>query len=296
MKNSNRAKAMAILPIVLVLLISGCSSSSGPVATPGVTVSNFKSDVQSTQAKPLASNEQFVLSLDVSNQGDRAAKSLAVVLQRDAGQFSGGTTLKDSSVSELAVGDTHTYTFNMRSPQLPNDIIKSYTVAGRVYYAYETDAVKTIQLVGKDEVKRRIDNNQPIPLSGAVQFTKGPLSVDIGTGIDYIRTSQQKKVYQVPITVTNSGGGVVAREQSYGASGDYLVDVKITGASLVPTNSCGQQKTVKLDQGQSRKLLCEFSVDDPNTIDETKTIQVNMQYSYYKDVETTVWIGQKTNE
>ncbi|HLD56744.1 MAG TPA: hypothetical protein VJA47_00455 [archaeon] len=293
---SKNMKLIALLPIVLVLLISGCSSSSGPVTSPGLSVSNFKSDVQSSQLKPLASNEQFVLSLDVSNQGDRPAKSLAVVLQRDAGQFSGGQTLRDSSVSELAVADTHSYTFNMKAPQLPNDIIKSYTIAGRVYYNYETDAVKTIQLVGKDEVKRRMDNNQQIPLSGAVQYTKGPLTVDIGSGIDYIRTSQQKKVYQVPITVTNSGGGVVAYEQSYGTSRDYLVDVKITGASLIPTNSCGQQKTVKLDQGQSRKLLCEFSVDDPNTIDETKTIQVNMQYSYYKDVETMIWIGQKTNE
>ncbi len=294
---SKNTKLIVLLPIVLVLLISGCSSGGGPaLGVGGLSVSNFRSDVQSSSAKPITSDEPFILSLDVKNDGDRSAKSVSVVLQRDASQFTSGQTLRDSSVSEVAVGDSHTYTFDLKAPKIPNDLVKSYVIVGRVYYGYETDAVKTIQLVGKDEVKRRIDNNQAIPLSGTVQYTKGPLTVDVGSNIDYVRVSQQKKVYQVPITVTNSGGGVVAQEQLFGSPRDYLVDVKITGASLIPTNSCGQQKTVKLEQGQSKTMLCEFSIDNANTIDETKTIQVNLQYNYYKDIETSVWVGQKTNE
>ncbi len=293
---SKHTKLLALLPIVLVLVVSGCSSS-GPVATGGLSVSNFKSDIQSTQAKPLTSSEPLILSLEMTNTGERPARNVVVVLQRDAGQFSSGQTLRDSKSDAIEVGETDVSSFNLKAPQLPNDLIKSYTIAGRVYYLYETDAVKTIQLVGKDEVKRRIDNNQPIPLSGAVQYTKGPLSVDIGSNIDYVRVSQQKKVYRVPITITNTGGGVVSFEPTLGSTArDYLVDVKITGASLIPTSSCGQQTTVKLEQGQRKEMLCEFSIDNTNTIDETKTVTVNFQYPYYKDVETSVWVGQRSNE
>ncbi len=311
MKSKTHRMALIILPIVLVVLISGCSSS-GPVSTSALTITRFEPDTPSSATQPLEAGESFGLLLDVKNDGEPdpegtkyVMRNLVVELFEDANKFTSGQPTKDSSVTKLDQGDTHEYLFSLRAPTTGTaKQIQDYTIAARVHYSYQTDASRKIKLVDKAELKRRLDNSQELPLSEqATTTTKGPLTVVIGASPkageeQFIKVTPQKKSYTLPITIKNTGNGVVARESAFGdSSSDYKVDLTITGADIVPssdTNGCRQRTTVKLSKGEEKTLQCEFSVNNKDIIVDSSLVNVHLAYNYYTDTKTTLNVARPT--
>ena len=314
-------KLLAILPVLAVIAISGCTALNGiggnsnAVATgPGVAIQDWKPDFSK-----LFSGEQLALQLRIQNQGQTRAKNVVAEVtgidlsEWGTGGFNNYENLGDLIASDPVsntAGETRTVQFqNLRAPQLAKGISFTYTPVARVSYDYATTAHKPITIVDQAELRRIQQQGKTLPSKPAT-FTAGPLSVDILTG-NYVKTGsgfgQTYDIFPIKVKITNTGGGTVVPKgflpgtsgYGFGQTKNYPVDVKITpptGTTFVFSGFGGSddcsafQVTKDLWQGQDADITCELQVTNPPSISQEKLITVELSYRYFKDATTSVTV------
>ncbi|HLD78479.1 MAG TPA: hypothetical protein VJB16_05620 [archaeon] len=314
-------KLLAVLPIALVVIASGCTTltggGTGSVATgPGVVVQDWKPDFSK-----LYSGEQLALQLRIQNQGQtRARNVVAEVTGIDLADWGTGGFTNYENLGDLipadavsnTPGETRTVQFqNLRAPALAKGTSFAYTPVARVSYDYATTAHKPITIVDQNELRRIQQQGRTLP-SKATTYTAGPLAVEIRTG-NYVKTGtgfgQTYDIFPVYIKVTNTqweqGGTVVPKGFLPGSSGygfgtidQYPVLVKVTppaGTTFVFSgfgqDDCSSfQVTKDLWQGKDAEITCELQVTSPPSIAQEKLITVELDYRYFAEAKATVTV------
>jgi hypothetical protein len=301
------AKLYLLLILSAVVLVSGCTGQDGGVAYgKGVAITGFESDMGSLS---LESGDDVSLMLRVQNQGEIEATDVkAQIIGIDLDEW--GTGFSWSEEKDLGTlqapdpvtnteGQTKTAQWDLEAPELPKGTEFTYSPKVRVFYDYETQALKPITLVDVEELRRIIQQGKSLS-SGSTQSSAGPFSVEIRTG-DFVKTQDYDDPFPLNVFITNdlweSGGSVIEGSGYYGGWGwgeelQYPVKVSITlpdGMSLESSEECSTSgEWVNLWKGKSKEITCEVRIDDPPEFRQDKVIQVRLEYRYFIDASTTI--------
>jgi hypothetical protein len=193
------------------------------------------------------------------------------------------------------------------------DVLPGITIdvkpRARFYYTYKSSTVKTITLVGREELKVLQEQGKSLPIESYTK-TNSPISIDIETATP-IRVYDSKVEFPIVVTVKNTGGGTPCLESSKnckkeGGVGEnenwHKIDIKITLPSgLLPAeNSCKANNNVITERvffvGNSpQSFSCKIVGEIPSTIGITqKTIKAEAVYGYFIDKTTEVVVYSST--
>lgn len=292
--NQSAFKLFALLvPIALVVMVSGCTGGDTTLGGPGLVIKTFEID-----SPTLESGDEARLTLIVENKG--AAKAQDVMAELVGIDSHEWNSKQNGDIDDLAgvdprynaPGASASVYWDMTAPELSGSLKQTYTPKVRVSYLYKTTASKLITLVNKDELRRLSQAGKALPTASSTQYTSGPIAVDITTGA-FIRTSDSGysgKSFPLTIKFTNTGGGTVSQGTGYqGVQQDYEVEYDLEMPSGL-SSRCSSD-TVNLYKGKDYTLTCTVEVTSSPTVTEQKNIQMELTYRYYIDAQTTVTVS-----
>jgi len=300
---------LLMVPIAIVVMVSGCTGGNTVVAGNGVIILDFAPDFSNVY-----SGDSLKLQLRAQNQGQVTAKNVEAELTNiDTSEwgtfgFGFGEDMGDMlpyDATENTPGEIRTKEWRLEAPELPKGTTQTYEPMVKVSYDYKTVAQKSITVVDEDELRRIIQQGNSLPSKPTTQ-TAGPLSVNIQTG-EYVRTSgasggQSYDVFPVYIEISNDGwgsGGTVVNDgfgYGFGHEYDYPVRVKVTPPNGVTVRNSGEGcsgsfETVDLWKGNDAKITCQFEVTNPPSYRQEKTITVELEYRYQTQATTQVTVS-----
>lgn len=288
--------AVLVLPILLVVLVSGCVGFGGGGVTygNGVIILNWEPDFPSIE-----SGDNVRLYLRVQNQGGAEAKDVrARITGIDVREW--GTTDEEEDLDDITKPDPTYGTsggikeahLNLEAPELAEGITQTYHPIVRVYYEYTTAVAKPIMLVSEDELRRLVQQGKSLPTS-TTQYSAGPILVDIRTG-DKIKVSEDwsRKTFPLTIHVENIGGGVVSKRTIGTREYDNVlsVDIDLPSGLSFETSDCRSLRKIELWKGKTADVTCEVRITERRLISEEKTIQIEFGYEYYIDASTIITV------
>lgn len=307
----------AIIPVLLIIFISGCIGFGGGATGDGVVILDFKPDFPSVY-----SGEPVKLQLRVQNLGEIDAEnteaqltniklskwgSMGVVEKKNLGKL-----IAYDPANPDVPGAVRTVEWALEAPKLEKGLQWTYTPMVKVSYDYKTRATKSITIVDQNELRRIMQQGRSLPAQATV-VTKGPLDIEIRTG-DYVKTTSRftagrvYDIFPIYIKITNKGigaGGTVVRNGFAGFFGeefDYPVEVKITppsGTSFVYSGTYGEDDcstgtvTVDLWQGKEKEITCELQVDEVPEFRTEGLITVEVSYRYQVEASTQIKVFGK---
>jgi hypothetical protein len=302
----NKFPALLILPVLAVILVSGCVTPTGAgAAGPGVLVLDWKPDLPTVY-----SEDRVKLQLRVQNQGEVRGENVDATLTgvdiTEWGAFATATQYLGSLLPFDAVtetpGEVKTITWDLRAPALARGAQFTYSPIVKVSYDYRTTAQKPVTLVSEAELRRIQQEGRSLP-SKTSTYSSGPIGVEIRTG-DYVRTSDEfgmsYDIFPVYVRITNegwtSGGTVIPGPFASVYEYDYPVELTITppsGTSFVYTGfgtNCGTSVPLELFQGQTAEVTCELQVDTPPAFQEERLITATVDYRYQTEATTSLTV------
>jgi len=300
---SSNLKILAlVLPVLAVVLVSGCTGTGGGVSTGnGIVIEEFKPSLSE-----INSGQPITLLLKIENRGEGDAEDVEATIfgintdewdvydeEKDLGDMLG----VDSYTS--TPGATKQAQWNAEAPQLPQQLYHTYAPMVRVSYDYSTTSHKPITIVDRDELVSLLQSGESLP-HGSTTYTAGPLSVAV-TATDYTVSPDESGIdpFNLNIIITNlwwgSNGRVV--HDSFGDSDDaYPLEMKITLPDELDFTSAGSEQPgcseswddISLWDGHTGEITCELEIDDEPEIRTEGLIRVDLRYRFAVDSSTTV--------
>ncbi|NOX71869.1 MAG: hypothetical protein GXO64_04200 [Candidatus Micrarchaeota archaeon] len=317
-------KLLLIVPVVLSLMLSGCtdmlgggSGSSGN----GVEIKVFRADMPTVNC-----NQQVNVELRLQNTGDYDAQVATQIFVIDPANWNNPLQNPPNPFTLRAVTDKsveppiQTVKWQLRPSCEMLDIPKSSSMdfhpQVRVYHTYKTDAKRSITFVDEEELRVLLSEGKSLAV-GEQTTSNGPLSISIET-VPFAQTFNSYLDVQIPvhIKITNTGGGKVPGDinnnypvaitvtapvgtsfvsctpqlnaLTYGYSNIPLMNIPtptFTGGGFGDTRS-GYVSLFTDPGGQSADMTCFLRVNDPTKIiRQTRYINVKISYIYYKDTQ-----------
>lgn len=300
---------LLILPMVAVVLISGCVQWGGTVAAgDGVVIWGFEPDILGTYY----SGDSVKLQLRIQNMGEvRATQVEAELAGIDVTEWAAFGATFYKNIADMTPYDSETNTpgaekiviWNLEAPELAKGIDITYEPIVKVSYDYKTIAQKPITIVAEDELRRIQQQGGSLP-SKITIYTGGPLSVYVKTR-DYVKTTEEfgsYDVFPISIDITNTYGGYVIPDSfgGFGGFGEeyiYPVQVRITppaGTDFVHSGFFGDDDcttgtiTKDLWKGYDATITCELMVTNPPTYREERYLKVELEYRYQTEAITQI--------
>jgi len=280
--------------LVLVLLISGCTTTTGGTG-PGLAILSFEPDFSSVET-----GDDVRLQLRVQNQGGMQAENVEAELTGiDPSEW--GVFIRSQQLGSSGrmipprpdygtEGETDTVTWDLQSPRLAGTLTQVYNPTVRVYYTYQTVASKPVTLVDEAELRRLIQTGRTLPTK-ATSYTAGPLSVNIITGKYIKSTDEWGKSFPITIHIENTGSGAPGPKFQGFEREDYPVNVRIDLPNgLGTTSGCQTYQKIDLWKGRSYDLTCDIRITKAPRIAEERTIEVKLEYDYFIDATTSVTV------
>ena len=309
--NTKKLAILLILPMV-VLLASGCTNlglgGGNGVSGSGVVIKTFDSTLKSVQ-----SDDEFALHLEVQNMGDAIALAAAQIINIVPTDWNAFNT--EQMIGELLPADKEagtegqlgTLDWRLRAPALQRGEQRTYNPMVRVFYSYETRVTKPITFLTSEELRRAVQNGEALPSEPAI-VSAGPLTVNVKTG-EFVRTKDnwEQSYFPVEITITNSGGGLIAGENypigievinppgtvfrgdcPRASQTEWMAfDTNILPAGLIRPVS---PMAINMWDGKQTKVTCELKVVNPPEYRESRDLKVVLKYIYYQDATIPITV------
>jgi hypothetical protein len=299
--------AFLLLSVAVLVAFSGCVS----IGTTSSTGNGVVINVFEPRLSQIESGEDVSLHIEVQNKGEYnnapAVAELTGINLQEWGVFDPykdmGRLLAPDPESGTE-GGLSTADWELRAPRLFERQSLTYEPIARVYYYYETRAIKPVLFVTAEELKRLVDAGEALQ-SDPTKVTSGPISIDITTGKFVKARDWQSSKFTLQVHLSNVGGGFV-----FGR--DYPVYVEIKWPDgVMPVGDCPREigyglswyenippglmqpafgRVVRLWKNKETDIFCEFQVTQPPTNRVKKNFEVKIGYIYYTDKRTTITV------
>lgn len=289
---------MLILPILAIVLISGCLGPSDK-ATPGagVVINAFDSDFDTVD-----SGQRVSFDVRVENTGRRPAENvIAKISGIDPAlwQLSPSAAplgrLVPVDIEQNTPGGAKTARFKGVAQNLQRGSEFTFHPRALVEYDYTTKIVKSIELVDLDELRRLKLQGRGLNV-GTKDTTGGPLSVEIKAAD--IATSGNDDTFSLSIEITNTqweqGGTLV--DSNPGDDRDFPVQMRLRLPSQLSLTNSGAafdectSGAVDLWRGKSAQITCEVRAgSNPNPGSRTTVlVEIELSYKYRAEKEASI--------
>jgi hypothetical protein len=310
-------KFLLLLCVIAIVPISGCTAGTGNTTGggPGLVIETFKSSLTSIE-----SGERVGLQLEVRNVGEYngiaglGVPTIAEIMAIDPTEWmvnpatvvDVGTLLMPDAESQTqgALGKAN---WDLQAPLLSRGTTKTYEVRARVYYPYETKAIKPIWFVTAEELRRIVQNGEALAGEAQTQ-SAGPLTVTVNAG-NFVKAREfRDSKFQLQIKIDNTGGGQVrGRDYPVAVTIQYPTWVIPVGGSCPPQSQWTTPPIystdvpmalptpigntyVKLWNGRSTDITCEFAIVQPPSSRTSGNFDVTLGYIYSVDASTQVTV------
>jgi hypothetical protein len=304
---------LILCAVALVIPISGCISPT-PSGTGGLglVIENFKTTLDTVD-----SSEPVGLNLEVRNRGDyngmigAGVPAVAEIMSIDPTEWAVtpstivdmGTMLAPDLESQTQ-GGLGKANWELIAPILQRGQRKTYEIRARVYYPYETKAIKPVWFVTAEELRRIVQVGDALPSDAGTQ-TSGPLTVTVTAG-QFVKANEFKdSKFQLQIRVDNSGSGQI-RGRNY----PVAVAVKWPMWVMPVGGFCPLQTQIVtpfyndvpailpplpgtyiyLWNGKTTDLTCEFQIIQPPASRTQGNFEVSLGYIYSVDATTQITV------
>ncbi len=285
-----------VLPIALVLLVSGCSifpsGGSGGSYGNGLVIEAFEPDIQG-----VFQGEPFKLRLQLRNTGSIPATvaALSVTGLEELGT-PGITCTPDKSSSLLAPdpvqGTTGGAMVCITGEYKYDKVIEkgqgiTLNPSTRIHYNYGSNSIKSVTFVPQAEMRRLQDSGGALPLD-TISKSSGPITIDIVTK-GPIRVFGSDVKFPIEINVRNVGGGTACLTDC--DNSEEWNKVKIdTEIGVLNIGECS--KELQIWKGQSATIVCEYTETGGSgltaPLQKRITVESNYQYLIDKTIPVTI--------
>lgn len=291
-------KAMlALLPLALVILVSGCTAPGFTTAGgAGVVIEAFDPDFSQ-----IYSTEKVQLQLQVRNTGSVDANVVeANVLGIDKTLWtlvSSESTCSEGTIAEELLapdpargtgGGQKSCIFTYEVPKnIPEGLSMTFNPTVRVGYEYDSQIVKSLTLLSGEEARRLQQQGSAFPAE-TVSSSTGPISLDITTK-GPIRMFTNSVEFPLEINIRNVGGGVVGHLDRETSNWNKL-ELAIILPSNLKSNDCNDVKTISLFKGQSNTITCNVEATEIPSQPIQVQIRASAVYYYFTEKTTSVQV------
>jgi len=294
---------LLILPLLAVVMISGCTSTGGGATFgPGVVILNWEPTFSAVEE-----GDSVQFRLRMQNQGEVTATSvdpqIIGITPEDwqistySGGFLGSSELVPPDRFRNTEGQIRQDTYDAVAPDLPRGTTQTFTPQIRVYYHYRTTASKLVTLVNDQELKRLQDKGQTLSSKDTIS-SSGPLKVTVNAG-KFIKAKEMggvSRAFPISIEIQNVGGGVVSTRGA--SANDYQVgfNMPTTNSGRLNIGNCltgGSSyagSAVTLWKGQSATVTCTATISSSLLASEEVNMMIVLEYDYYIDASTSVTV------
>ncbi|MCD6590685.1 MAG: hypothetical protein J7K72_01800 [Candidatus Aenigmarchaeota archaeon] len=290
-----------LITILLAFSVSGCIAQKGAEHN-GVIIEKFEPDL-----KDVFSGEDFQMLLMVRNTGSSVARNVYPELYNVGGVQSETriSCVKKSCASPFnlyppdqeigTTGESRVCVWQCSAPPVERGISMTFNPVVRVYYAYETDTVKTINLVLRDEIRNVNLDKLELPPETATS-TKGPIKITIVTsGPMRFAKKQSELIFPVEILVENVGHGVACISDCKTSQTNERNKIRLyLSSKSMKFYDCDLERgeaAVDLWEGKTSKLTCSAHVYvNPKSKIIQKSIEIKAEYGYYIDKTTSILV------
>ncbi len=312
--DSSYLKVLLLVAVVMTVISSGCvTSDTGGSTGPGVVIEEFEPSL--TQVE---SNEPVTLHLEVRNKGEyngpmgNGVPVVAELMGIDTTEwqvlpsvYSEPMFLFSPDLESQTGGGLGTVNWDLISPMLSRGQRITYSPIARVYYTYETDVIKPVWFVTKDELETIVQSGGSLTSEPAA-YTSGPLTVNVKTGNFVASREWMDSKFQLQMSISNTGNGnVYGRQRPVGVYVEWPSFVTPVGGScpkemdwttgyedlpmgLTPPTTLGN--FVRLWDTRETDITCEFMMVEPPSSKTKANFHVKLSYIYYIDQSTEITV------
>ncbi len=314
-----------VLLIPALVIIAGCvqQQAVNVDASNGIVINEMSIDVSNLRE----SDRQFSVYMQVENVGGTTSR-VAIASLHGANWINGYVydeltkysflSPPDITVDPPAPGDFKEVEWMLPTPDLPEGVMQTYEITGRVTYEYSTSATANINAFMRNEYRRKTDLGQTFNNEIVCINSNAPVKVCM-TGpqpmiIDEFYSDEPVEEYSYRVNFINVGSGVpitaIANMQTgqvEQVDGLILGRIRVDhpaaffsdcfGVGGVNAIELTPNDNVKLRKGQETTKQCTLLVDKnlwQNRPEDTVTIVFELYYDYYteKTIPVTI-IGEK---
>lgn len=304
-----RPELHAFLAIVIVF-VSGCTTiESGN----GIAIQDFGPDLPDA-----ISGEEVSFLARVKNTGSQTASKVYADLlgissdwhgeqvgngPRDNGEklpeeeecrYTNGFSLLPPDPQYGTEGSSHICTWKYLAPQLPQGASLTYSPILRVYYAYQSETVKLVNILSRNQLRSVQDSGGALP-SETVSQSRSPIKLDVETP-GPVRASHDTVDFQIKITLTNLDSGTACYpnsiEECRGGNANWnRIKISIKTPPSMSASDCGDI-ILDLFKGMSNSITCTITAGGidlgiPNQV----TITVTADYMYIIDKQASISVS-----
>ncbi len=316
-----------VIPIMAILLVSGCTNITTTTGGKGVSVKEFAPDFSE-----IYSGEPVTFRLLVKNEGSvdtMGAHAELLGLDEDwcgngensCGASYGGRLEKlpnepecqyeGEGFSMLAPdplkgtsGSSHTCTWSYKAPLLDKGFAITYTPVARVFYPYKSAVTKQITFGSSSELRRIQDSGGTLPTETSAS-TDSPIQLAIQTS-GPIRFWEDNVAFPLEITISNAGGGTPCSTGGTGldsmkdsckaaVSGEDAKNKVTLKVTLDPGMEVMDEECEPLTSGETIPLLkgqnafvCDIVISGLSEIASQRTIKAEAFYEYFTDTQSSI--------
>jgi hypothetical protein len=308
-------KYALILPLLLVVIVSGCVSQGTVNTDPnrGITINSFTASPSETKA-----GRDVLFDLELENIGGTTARNIIAELYGVEGQWRDSSgDLIDSTlpeeVSQLNPPDTDTDTmggfrtifWDLTTPNVPQGISPEYTVQALVTYDYNTSGRLDIVSVSSEEMERKTVLGESVVSPFTVINSAGPIKITVPerykTPIIVDTEDEQDQTFPLRIELINVGDGWPVTDD---VSGNIKGTIDLYGPGVEFSDCLGVTSGTTVDLGNadiitrfrdsgSVPIGCEIKIDKDvwgNRAEDRISLIFNIFYRYYVKETTNVRI------
>ena len=304
-----------ILPAI-VIFISGCTyietgnglviqniepdiseSFSGEVVTFFVRIKNTGSQTASDVHAELLGLDQDWYNEGIPVGDGPWAQGEKLPEEVECRYISGGSTLIPPDPMYGTEGQGFTCSWKYIAPHIPTSTHVTYNPSARVYYKYQSETVKLVNILPREELRRLQDSGNPLPME-TISQSRSPVNINVEAP-GPIRTSQTTITFPLRISLNNVDSGIVCYPNTIDScKGKNINWNKIRILLDLPSNmqvtECSDEMVLDLFQGKSNEITCSVVASGIDmSMPNQATIRVTGDYVYMLDKSTSITVSGK---
>ncbi|MEE9322930.1 MAG: hypothetical protein V3U72_00140 [Candidatus Aenigmarchaeota archaeon] len=315
MSKKQTGSILIIISILTVLTSSGCTfPGSGTTSGHGIVIENFEVDFPNVYA-----NEKFKIQMKMRNTGSvdaygvyaklyntevsSAGEKLSIVCRQEQ---CAQDRLLAPDPERGTTGGSKICIWDCVAPQLRKGVSVVFNPSVRLYYAYETNVIKSLTITSQNEL-RNLQNQGKAPPSETLSSTTGPISMDVRVkGPIRYWEGETNIIFPVEVNINNVGGGTPCTSTLGGTSTEcenpdnwnrvglyFPEDISLRSCSGIENN-----QIVELWKSREKTVTCEAVIQLQGRATAglvQKNIDFTSTYSYFTDTSTSVTVQGKDN-
>ncbi len=274
-----RSKSVLLLSVLLLVLVSGCTSSDKKGASSSaVVIEAFEPDIKGIPINP---GEELQFSLIVRNTGSEDAKDITINIAGmegwDSGTWTGGCAPTNSISGNIVTGlipklappnpefgtpgESRQCILKTKAPAALR-LDQTFQPKVSIRYTYDSITVGRITIPSREKVVIRQDSGQALDAETTFK-SASPIDIDLSTRGQggQVRISGSTDVkFPLFITVSNLGGGFVCKSPSSCSDTLKKVPLQVEPKSqLLTVQSCISDNEIDLFRGQRGEIKCDLT-------------------------------------